>query len=77
MNWDNTCFYTFGKHPFITLLLKRICGGFAIDFAHNFNMRIEIPSQPLALLQSHERMNLIIVSVSIVMSESLVTVSVV
>ena len=51
--------------------------GFEIDVAHNFNMRIEIPSQPWALFGSNERISLIIVSVSILMSESLVTVSMV
>ena len=39
-------------------------------------MCIEIPSQPWALFASNER-SLIIVSVSMLMSESLVTVSVV
>ena len=40
-------------------------------------MRIEIPSQPWALFGSNERISLVIVSVSILMSESLVTVSMV
>ena len=51
--------------------------GFGVDVAHNFNMRIEIPSQPRALFGSNEGISLIIVSVSIVMSESQVTVSIV
>ena len=70
-------FHSFGKHSFITLLLKRICRGFEIDAAHNFTMRIEIPSQPWALFGSNERISLIIVPVSILMSESLATVSMV
>ena len=70
-------FHSFGKHSLITLLLKRICRGLETDVAHNFNMRIEIPSQPWALFGSNERISLIIVSVSILMSESLVTVSMV
>ena len=40
-------------------------------------MRIEIPSESWALFGSNERINLIIVSVSVLMSESLVTVSMV
>ena len=77
MNWDNICFFPFGKHSFITLILKRICRGFEISVAHNFNMRIEIPSQPWALFGSNERINLIIVLVSLLMSASLLIVSMV
>ena len=40
-------------------------------------MHIEIPSKPWALFGSNEQISLIIVSVSILMSESLVTVSMV
>ena len=70
-----TFFHSFGKYSFITLLLKRIWRGFEIDVAHNLNMRIEIPSQPWALFWSNERISLIIVSM--LMLESLVTVSMV
>ena len=69
--------HSFGKHSFITLLLKRICRGFEIDVTHNFNMRNDIPSQSWASFESNERINLIIVSVSILISESLVIVSMV
>ena len=61
-------FHAFGKHPFITLLLKRIWRDFEIDVAHNFKMGIEILSQSWTN-------NLIIVSVSMLMLESLITVS--
>ena len=78
MNCDTFAFFhSFGKHLLITLLLKRICRALETDVAHNFNMHIEIPSQPWALFGSNERISLIIVSVSILMSESLVTVSMV
>ena len=70
-------FHSFRKHLFITLLLKRICRDFEIDVAHNFNMCIESPSQPQHFFGFNEQISLIIVSVSILMSESLVTVSVV
>ena len=52
-----------------------MCRGFEIEIAHNFTMRIQIPSQPWALFGSNERISLIIVSASILISESLVTVS--
>ena len=68
-------FHSFGKHSLITLLLKRICRCFEIDVGHNFNMGVGIPSQPWALFGSNEPISLITVSVSILMSESLVTVS--
>ena len=70
-------FHSFGKQSFITLFLKRICRGFEVEVGHSFNMRIEIPSQPLALVGSYEQISLTIVSVSMLMCESLVTVSVV
>ena len=45
MNWDSNCFiHLFGKHSFITLLLKRICRGYKNDVPRNFNMCIEIPT---------------------------------
>ena len=36
-------------------MLKRICIGFEIDVAHDFDMRIEISLQPWALFGSNER----------------------
>ena len=51
-------------------LLKRIYSGFETDVGWNFNMRINIPSQPWALLRS----NVQIVSVSVIKSESQVKV---
>ena len=77
MNWDNVCLFPFIWKTFITLLLKRICRGFEIDVVHNFNMRIDIPSQLWALFGFNERISLIIVPASILISESLVTVSMV
>ena len=41
---------------------------------HNFDIHTDIPSQPRALFGSNERINLIIVSVSMLMLESLVIV---
>ena len=86
-------FYELGQHlPFFIHLeniyllhyyrglcrgLRRICRGFEIDVAPNFNIRIEIPSQPWALFGSNERLSLRIISGSILISESLVTVSMV
>ena len=70
------CFFPFiWKQFIITLLPKRICKGFGIDVAHNFNMRIEIPSQLWTLFGSNEQTSLTIVSVSMLKSGSLVTVS--
>ena len=78
--WTGTIFaffHSFGKHSFITLLLKRICRGFEIDVVLNLNMRTEIPSLRRALFGSNGRISLTIVSVSTLMSESLATVSMV
>ena len=59
MKWDNVCLlHSFGKHSFITLLLKRICRGFEIDVAHNFYMFTEIPSQPWALFEYNEQLEM-------------------
>ena len=78
--WTGTIiafFHSFGKHSFYYVFIKKIRGGFEITVAHNFNMRIEIPSQPWALFGSTEGISLIIISVSILMPEILATVSVV
>ena len=68
-------FLSLWKHSFIALLLKRICRDFEIEVAHNFHMRSEIPSQPLTLLGSNERISLIIALVSMLKSANLVTAS--
>ena len=53
-----------------------MCRCFEIDVAHNFNMGIEIPSQTRALFGSSEQIGIIIiVSMSMLKSESIVTVS--
>ena len=78
MNWDHICLLPFTwKYSYITLLLKRICISRDIDLGNNFNMRNEIPSQPWALFRFNEQISLIIVSMSILMSEGLAAVSMV
>ena len=73
--WYLLFFHSFGKHSFITLLLKRIYRGLEIGIAHNFNMAIDIPSQLWALFGTIEQISLTNVTVSMLKSECLVTVS--
>ena len=70
MNWD-ICFFSIHLENIHSLhLLKRTYRGFETDVGRNFNMCVQIPSQPWALLRS----NVQIVSGSVLKSESQVKV---
>ena len=50
MNWNYIAFFlSLGKHSFSKLCLKSRGNGLDIEEAHNFNMKLEIPSNPRVL----------------------------
>ena len=68
-------FYSFRKHLFSKLCLKSKKERFDIEEAHNFNMRMEIPSCPWALFGSKDLIILVFSSLEISKDEILSVVS--